>query len=87
MIYNKSTNAPVHWLTLHGRSPSIIHPFTIDNEWICSAIDLKQRLCWIPVSYRPTNGNFLVMNRTHIALGSKDGHVVVLDVLGKPFLE
>jgi WD40 repeat protein len=56
-----------------------------DDGWIWS-IDPKQRLCWIPPSYQPSNVNCLATNRTSIALGSNDGRVIILNLSGKPFI-
>ncbi|KAF8816069.1 WD40 repeat-like protein [Phlegmacium glaucopus] len=79
-IYNKSTYALVHSPTpLHGKSASSFHIFISDDGWVWS-MDPKKRLCWIPVSYRPSNYNCLAISGTCIALGSADGRVIVLDL-------
>jgi len=59
--------------------------FISEDGWVWS-IDPKQRLCWIPPSYRPSNVNCLATNGTSIALGSNDGHVIILNLSGKPFI-
>jgi WD40 repeat protein len=80
-IYNTSTSSiqgshliQQHWTTFY--------PFISHDGWVWS-IDPMQRLCWIPPSYRPSNVNCLAINGTSIALGSKDGHVIILNLSGK----
>ena len=82
---NKST-ASVHWPNLSGQTLSSFHPVISGTGWIYSR-DQKHRLCWIPVSYRPSNQNCLAIGGTRISLGSADGRVIVLDLSGSPPLE
>jgi hypothetical protein len=49
-------------------------------------MDPKQRLCWIPVAYRPSDVNSLATNGTYISLGSADGRVIILDLSDRPVL-
>ncbi|KAF8816122.1 hypothetical protein BYT27DRAFT_7185365 [Phlegmacium glaucopus] len=80
-IYNNSTYPLVHSPTLlHGKCKSSFPTFISDDGWVWS-MNSKQRLCWIPVSYRgPSNYNGLAISGTCIALGSADGRVIVLDL-------
>ncbi|KAF8816093.1 WD40 repeat-like protein [Phlegmacium glaucopus] len=78
-IYNNSIYPLVHSPTpLRGKSMSNIRTF-ISDGWVWS-MHPKQRLCWIPASYRPLDNSCLAISGTCIALGSADGRVIVLDL-------
>jgi len=77
-IYNTSTPS-VQWPHLNGESQSSFYRFISDDGWVW-AMHPKQRLCWIPVTYRPFDVNSLAKNGTYIALGSADGRVIILDL-------
>ena len=81
-IYNTSTPS-VQWPHLNWESQSRFYHFISDDGWVW-AMDPKQRLCWIPVIYRPLDFNSLATNGTYIALGSGDGRVIILDLSDRP---
>ena len=83
-IYNTSTPS-VQWPHLNWESQSSFYRFISDDGWVW-ATDPKQRLCWIPVAYRPFDFNSLATNGTFIALGSADGCVIILDLSDRPLL-
>jgi len=51
--------------------------FIIEDGWIFS-LPQKRRLCWLPLSCRPR----LAWTGNRIALGTRDGRVVILDFTG-----
>ncbi|KAF8809204.1 WD40 repeat-like protein [Phlegmacium glaucopus] len=79
-IYHNSTYPLVHSPTpLHGKRTSSSQTFISGDGWVWS-MDPKRRLCWIPVSYRPSDDKCLAISGICIALGSADGRVIVLDL-------
>ena len=82
-IYDKPTPS-VQRPHLNWDSQPSFYNFVSNDGWLW-AMDPKQRICWIPVAYRPSNVNCLAANGTHIALGSEDGCVIILDLLDQPF--
>ena len=77
-VYNTSTPS-IQWPHLNWESQSRFYRFIADDGWVW-AMDQKRRLCWIPVTYRPSDVNSLATNGTYIALGSADGRVIILDL-------
>ena len=83
-IYNTFTSF-IQGSHLIQKNWTSFYPFISDDGWVWS-INPKQRLCWIPPSYRPSNVNCLATNGTFIALGSNDRRVIILNLSGKPFI-
>jgi len=52
--------------------------YIMEDEWIL-LLPQKRRLCWLPVSCRP---NRIAWQGNHVALGTKDGRVVIFDFTG-----
>ena len=83
-IYDTSTPS-IQWPHLNWESQSRFYHFISHDGWVW-AMDPKQRLCWIPFTYRPSDFNSLATNGTCIALGSRDGRIIILDLSDKPLL-
>ena len=84
-IYNTSTPS-VQSPHLNWENQSSFYYFISDDGWVW-AMDPNQRLCWIPVTYRPFDVNSLATHGTYIALGSPDGRVIILDFSDRPLLQ
>ena len=83
-IYNASTPS-IQGSHLIQKNQTSFYPFISNDGWVWS-IESRQRLCWIPPTYRPSYVDCLATNGTSIALGLNNGHVIILDLSGKPFI-
>ncbi|TDL19737.1 WD40 repeat-like protein [Rickenella mellea] len=68
----------------HASLTNLIPGYILKDEWIY-ALNWKRRICWVPVSCRPSShdGGLAVSgDGNRIALGTGDGRVVILDLTG-----
>ena len=86
IYYTKSTNTSVQ-VKISAQS-AICYYFIVDDDGWTYLRNQKfeHRLCWIPVSCRPSNNNYLAFNGTHVALSSDNGHIIILDLSGMQLL-
>ena len=66
------------WHIAPAQSYPIFGYIIDDDGWLFS-VNPKQRLCWIPVSYRP---QALASNGNCIGFSKHDGQLVILDLIG-----
>jgi WD40 repeat protein len=76
-VWDTASGAQVDHI-LAGNSVSPFLYYDREDKWIYS-IKPKRRLCWLPVSCRPVRYS---SSGNHVALGTKGGLVVIVDLQG-----
>ncbi|TDL14004.1 WD40 repeat-like protein [Rickenella mellea] len=80
-LYPPSLDAPDDLVESNAPLTELVPCYILQNECIY-ALNWKQRICWIPPSYRPVNDFTVSGDGNCVALSAPDERVVIFDFTG-----